>query len=136
VPTDPKVREELAAAPAHPVSYADRLRPLQQDHPALMARRPDGSWFTLTQEQALDHAEALREDNGVDYESTTFTTATAGPAALAEFLVSATAGALSVLPTGADIADDLADGEVTHWFAAQDESTEAADDEVRVIVAE
>ena len=136
VPTDPKVRAELAAAPGHPVSYADRLRPLQQDHPALMARRPDGTWLTLTQEQALDHAETLREDNEVDYESTTFTTATAGPAALAEFLAATTAGALSVLPTGGDVADDLADGEVTHWFAAAGESTEAADDEVRVIVVE
>nr|WP_254205176.1 non-ribosomal peptide synthetase [Nocardia alni] len=136
VPTDPKVRAELAAAPAHPVSYADRLRPLHQDHPALMVRRPDGAWLTLTQEQALDHAQTLREENDIDYESTTFTTATAGPAAMAEFLAAATAGALSVLPTGGNVADDLADGEVTHWFAVPGESTEAADDEVRVIVTE
>ena len=136
VPTDPKVQAELAAAPAHPVSYADRLRPLHEDHPALIARRADGSWFTLTQEQALDHAETLREDNGIDYESTTFTAATAGPAALAEFLTSATAGALSVLPNGGDLADDLADGEVTHWFVTSQESTEAADDEVRVVITD
>jgi amino acid adenylation domain-containing protein/non-ribosomal peptide synthase protein (TIGR01720 family) len=134
VPSDPKVRAELAAAPAHPVSYADRVRPLHNDHPAFVIRAADGSWLTLTQEQALDHAGTLRAEHGIDYESTTYTTASAGPVALAEFLASATAGALSVLVTG-DIEADLADGEVTHWFVVPGEPTDAAEDEVQVIVA-
>ena len=134
-PTDPKVREELAAAPDHPVSYADRVRPLHADHPAFVLRTADGSWEPLTQDQALDRAEQLRADNGIDYESTTFTTASEGPAAVFEFLASATAGALSVLPTG-DSASDLADGEVTHWFTTPGEPTDSAGDEVRRIASE
>ncbi|MBF4999673.1 non-ribosomal peptide synthase/polyketide synthase, partial [Nocardia sp. BSTN01] len=135
VPTDPKVRAEIDAAAAHPVSYADRVRVLQDDHPAFVVRAADGTLRTLTQEQALEHADALRAEHEIDYESTTYTTATAGPAALAEFLTSATAGALSVLPSG-DIAGDLAEGEVSHWFTVAGEATDAADGEVRVIEAE
>jgi non-ribosomal peptide synthetase component F len=135
VPSDPKVRAEVAAAATHPVSYADRVLPLHDDHPAFVVRAADGTLITLTQAEALDRAAALREEYGVDYESTTFTTADAGPAALAEFLATATAGALSVLPTG-ELADDLADGEVTHWFVNPGESTEGAGAEVRIVVIE
>jgi non-ribosomal peptide synthetase component F len=135
VPTDPKVRAEIDAAQAHPVSYADRVRVLQDDHPAFVVRAADGTLRTLTQEQALEHADALRAEHEIDYESTTYTTATAGPAALAEFLTSATAGALSVLPSG-DIAGDLAEGEVSHWFTVPGEATDAGDGEVRVIEAQ
>jgi hypothetical protein len=132
VPSDPKVRTELAAAAAHPVTYADRVRPLHEDHPAFVVGAGDGAWITLTQADALTRAETVREEYGIDYESTTYTTAAAGQPALAEFLASATAGALAVLPSG-DVAADLADGEVTHWFAAAGESTDVADDEVRVV---
>nr|WP_306307793.1 non-ribosomal peptide synthetase [Nocardia transvalensis] len=134
VPSDPKVRAELAAAATHPVSYADRVRPLHEDHPAFVLRAGD-AWTTLTQDEALDRADALREENEIDYESTTFTTATGGLPAVSEFLASATAGALSVVPTG-DTPTDIADGEVTHWFVTPGESTDPADDEVRTITTE
>ncbi|RDI51834.1 non-ribosomal peptide synthase/polyketide synthase, partial [Nocardia mexicana] len=135
VPSDPKVQAELAAAQTHPVSYADRVRPLHEDHPAFVLPDADGTWLTLTQDQALDRADALREANDIDYESTTFTTASAGPAAVSEFLSWTTAGALSVLP-GDDVATDLEDGEVTHWFTTPGEPTDPADNEVRIIAPE
>nr|WP_280382815.1 non-ribosomal peptide synthetase [Nocardia wallacei] len=135
VPSDPKVQAELAAAQTHPVSYADRVRPLHEDHPAFVLPGADGTWRTLTQDQALDRADALREANDIDYESTTFTTASAGPAAVSEFLSWTTAGALSVLP-GKDIESDLEDGEVTHWFTTPGEPTDPAADEVRIITVE
>ncbi|MEV5652947.1 amino acid adenylation domain-containing protein [Nocardia sp. NPDC052254] len=134
VPTDPKVRAEIDAAQSHPVSYADRIRPLADDHPAFVVRTADGL-RTLSQDQALAHADTLRGEHEIDYESTTYTTASAGPAALAEFLAVSTAGALSVLPSG-DTESDLADGEVSHWFVGAGESTDAAGDEIDVIVAE
>ncbi|MEV0297157.1 amino acid adenylation domain-containing protein, partial [Nocardia sp. NPDC050710] len=135
VPSDPAIQAELAAAPGHPVSYADRVRPLGEEHVAFV-QLVAGSAVTLTQAEALDLAIRIREENEIDYESTTFTTAADGRPALLEFLAASTAGALSVLPSGDDIADDLADGEVTHWFAAPGEDTDAADPDVRVIVAD
>ncbi|WP_432279952.1 amino acid adenylation domain-containing protein [Nocardia cyriacigeorgica] len=130
-PTDPEIAAELTAAPGHPVSYTDRARPLGEDHPAFVLLT-DGTPTVLTQTQALDRAEHLREVNEIDYESATFTTAGAGRPAVDEFLTATTAGALSVLPTGADPADDIADGEVTHWFVASGEGTDGVGD-VRIV---
>ncbi|MFC9996173.1 non-ribosomal peptide synthase/polyketide synthase [Nocardia sp. NPDC127526] len=132
VPSDPKVQADLSTRPAHPVTYTDRVRPLTEADPAFVYRTSDGTWATLTQTEALDRATTLRTDNDVDYESTTFTTAATGPAAIDEFLVAATAGALSVLPTG-DVEADLDEGEVTHWFTAPGEPTDAAGDGVRIV---
>ncbi|MEV0252592.1 condensation domain-containing protein, partial [Nocardia sp. NPDC050712] len=132
VPSDPKVQTALAAAASHPVSYADRVRALTEDSPAFVL---PGA-VVLTQTEALDLGVGLRDDNGIDYESTTFTTAESGRAALWEFLAAATAGALSVLPSGEDVAGDLADGEVSHWFAGPGEDIGAAGPEIAVIVAE
>ncbi|MFQ6330459.1 amino acid adenylation domain-containing protein, partial [Nocardia sp. CWNU-33] len=135
VPSDPQVQTELASAPSHPVSYSDRVRPLADEHPAFVVL-VNGAPVVLSQAEALDRAAQVREEYGIDYESTTFTTAAAGQAAMLEFLTAATAGALSVLPSGGDLADDLADGEVTHWFVVPGESTDAADAEIRIVVAE
>nr|WP_245545996.1 non-ribosomal peptide synthetase [Nocardia higoensis] len=125
------VRDEIATAAGHPVSYADRVRPLGEEHPAFV-ELVDGAAAALSQEEALDLGDSLRRSEDIDYESTTYTTADAGRAALTEFLATSIAGALSVLPTGS-VADDLAEGEVTHWFLAAGESADAADDAVRVI---
>ncbi|MCU1641820.1 MAG: Non-ribosomal peptide synthetase [Nocardia sp.] len=132
VPSDPKVQADLTARPAHPVTYTDRVRPLTESDPAFVYRAPTGTWATLTQTEALDRATTLRADHEIDYESTTFTTATTGLPAVDEFLTSATAGALSVLPT-ADLATDLDEGEVTHWFTTAGEQTDEAAEEVRII---
>nr|WP_324195138.1 condensation domain-containing protein [Nocardia puris] len=134
VPSDPAVQAELAAAPGHPVSYADRVRPLGEEHPAFV-ELVDGAPVTLTQTEVLDLGQRLREANDIDYESTTFTTAAAGRPALSEFIATATAGALSVLPTG-DLSADLEEGEVTHWFTTPADPTDQADDQIRLIVAE
>ncbi|MFJ9743498.1 AMP-binding protein, partial [Streptomyces sp. NPDC101166] len=131
VPSDPKVQADLTARPAHPVSYSDRVRPLSETDPAFIYRNAD-NWATLTQSEALDRAATLRGDHEIDYESTTYTTASTGTAAIDEFLSSSTAGALSVLPTG-DIPADLEDGEVTHWFTTEADPAGDAGDEIRVI---
>nr|WP_225732685.1 non-ribosomal peptide synthetase [Nocardia sp. JCM 34519] len=148
VPSDPQVRAELAAAPTHPVSYADRVRPLGEDHPAFVVDgtplahpSPDhhsssSRFATLTQSEALDQAVRLRDEYAIDYESTTYTLAVTGRTAVLEFLAAATAGALSVIPSGGEPADDLADGEVGHWFVTPGEPVDAATDEVRIVVAE
>ncbi|MBC7302265.1 MAG: non-ribosomal peptide synthase/polyketide synthase, partial [Nocardia sp.] len=128
------VEDEIAAAAAHPVSYADRVRPLSEDHPAFVQVAGETT-TVIGQSAAVALAERLRDEHGIDYECTTYTTHASGAAAIQEFLVSSTAGALSVLPDGS-VDDDLADGEVTHWFVAPGESTDAADGEVTVIVAE
>ncbi|WP_443093777.1 amino acid adenylation domain-containing protein [Nocardia uniformis] len=133
VPTDPEIKADIAAAAAHPVSYADRVRPLTEDTPAFVHREADGTWATLTQTDALDRADALREEHEIDYESTLYTTATTGQAAVNEFLAVATAGALSVLPGDGEIAADLDEGEVTHWVTALGEPTDAAGDDVRIV---
>ncbi|WP_157556766.1 non-ribosomal peptide synthetase, partial [Nocardia acidivorans] len=132
VPADPKVQADLSARPAHPVTYTDRVRPLTESDPAFIYRDATGAWATLTQAEALDRAATLRTDNEIDYESTTFTTATLGLPAVDEFLTSSTAGALSVLPTE-DLTADLEEGEVTHWFTTAGDPTDEAPQEVRII---
>nr|WP_245554182.1 non-ribosomal peptide synthetase [Nocardia takedensis] len=134
VPADPAVQTELSAAAAHPVSYADRLRPLGENHTAFV-HVTDGTRTALTQTEALDLAIGVRDDNGIDYESTTYTTASTGRPALLEFLATATAGALSVLP-GDDVSEDLAEGEVTHWFLTPTDTPDTADPEIRLIPAD
>ncbi|MEU0499432.1 amino acid adenylation domain-containing protein, partial [Nocardia sp. NPDC005998] len=136
VPSDPTVQAELASAPSHPVSYADRVRPLAEEHAAFVVRTADGSVQALSQTEALAQSDRVRSEYEIDYESTTFTTAASGRTALLEFLSSATAGAMSVLPSADDIADDLADGEVSHWFVTVDEATDAADENVRIVIVE
>ncbi|WP_460728391.1 amino acid adenylation domain-containing protein, partial [Nocardia heshunensis] len=131
VPSDPKVQADLATRPAHPVSYTDRVRPLSESDPAFIYRHAE-TWATLTQSEALDRAATLRADNEIDYESTTFTLSSTGLPAIGEFLASATAGALSVLPSG-DLAADLEDGEVTHWFTVEGDPTDEAGEEIRTI---
>ena len=111
--------------------YRDSVKP---EHTAFVHLK-DGIRTALTQTEALDLAIGVRDDNAIDYESTTYTTASTGRPALLEFLATATAGALAVLP-GDDISEDLADGEVTHWFVGAGESTELADPEIRIIEAE
>ncbi|MET7773637.1 amino acid adenylation domain-containing protein [Nocardia sp. NPDC005366] len=135
VPNDPAVQAELSSAAAHPVSYADRVRPLGESHAAFV-QLIDGAKVTLSQTEVLDLAIRVRDENGIDYESTTFTTASAGRPALLEFLAAATAGALSVIPSAEDVADDLADGEVSHWFVTVDDAVDTVDAEVRIIEAE
>ncbi|WP_436838155.1 amino acid adenylation domain-containing protein, partial [Nocardia amamiensis] len=131
---DPQVRQDLAAAPSHPVSYADRVRPLGEEHPAFVVSTASGV-VTLSQSEALARAEQVREQYEITYESTTYTTAASGQPAVLEFLASATAGALSVLPTG-DLAADLTEAEVTHWFVTPGEPTDSADDEITIVVVE
>ncbi|MGW4325312.1 amino acid adenylation domain-containing protein, partial [Nocardia sp. NPDC004573] len=128
---DAQVRHDIAAAAAHPVSYADRVRPLGEEHPAFVVVTADGI-VSITQSEALDEAERVREEYEIDYESATYATATSGRPAVLEFLVSATAGALSVLPTG-DLDTDLTEGEVTHWFAAPGEATDAAGEDITIV---
>lgn len=91
VPADPQVQADLTARPAHPVTYTDRVRPLTESDPAFVYRNASGTWATLTQAEALDRATTLRTENEIDYESTTFTTATIGLPAVDEFLTSSTA---------------------------------------------
>ncbi|MFR9753050.1 condensation domain-containing protein, partial [Nocardia sp. 004] len=131
---DPQVEQDLAAAPAHPVSYADRVRPLGAEHPAFVVVAAD-EVVVLSQTEALDQSERVCEEYEIDYESTTFTTAISGRAALLEFLAAATTGAVSVLPSD-DLGSDLTDGEVTHWFVAPGDSTDAAGDEITIVIAE
>ncbi|WP_157228940.1 condensation domain-containing protein, partial [Nocardia brevicatena] len=131
-PTDSGIAAELAEAPDHPVSYADRARPLGEDHPAFVITTDDGI-RTLTQTEALGRAEQLCEEHGIDYESATFTTARSGQGAVDEFLTAATTGALSVLPTDADPADDVAEGEVTHWFVGGGEAPADAGEDVTIV---
>nr|WP_218023296.1 non-ribosomal peptide synthetase [Nocardia altamirensis] len=130
---EPAVRAEVAGAAPHPVSDAERIRPLQEDQPAFVLPAGDSS-LVLTQTQALARARALCAEHGIDYESVTYTTAASGSAALAEFLAAATVGALSVLPTG-DPVSDRADGEVSHWFvgAGDGHEEEAVDDGLRIV---
>uniref|UniRef100_UPI0024574DF4 condensation domain-containing protein n=1 Tax=Nocardia gipuzkoensis TaxID=2749991 RepID=UPI0024574DF4 len=132
--SDAQVKQDIAAAPSHPVSYADRVRPLGEEHPAFVVTTADGVG-AITQSEALDEAERVREEYEIDYESTTYTTAVSGRPAILELLTSATAGALSVVPTG-DLDTDLTEGEVTHWFAGPGEATDAAGDEIRIVIAE
>ncbi|MEV5838458.1 AMP-binding protein [Nocardia sp. NPDC052112] len=134
VPSDPAVQAELATAPSHPVSYADRVRPLAEEHPAFVVLAADGTVRAFSQTEALEQAEQVRSEYDIDYESTTLTTAVSGRVAFLESLSAATAGALSVLPSTDDIADDLADGEVTHWFVTVNEPTDAADEDIRIVV--
>ncbi|MEV5838466.1 non-ribosomal peptide synthase/polyketide synthase, partial [Nocardia sp. NPDC052112] len=136
VPSDPAVQAELATAPSHPVSYADRVRPLAEEHPAFVVLAADGTVRAFSQTEALEQAEQVRSEYDIDYESTTLTTAVSGRVAFLESLSAATAGALSVLPSTDDIADDLADGEVTHWFVTVNEPTDAADEDIRIVVVE
>ncbi|MBF6303049.1 hypothetical protein IU459_36945, partial [Nocardia amamiensis] len=131
---DPQVRQDLAAAAPHPVSYADRVRPLGEEHPAFVVTTANGV-VTFSQSEALARAEQVREQYEITYESTTYTTATAGQPAVLEFLASATAGALAVLPTG-DLDADLTEAEVSHWFVAPGEATDPADDEITIMTTE
>ncbi|MGW4247872.1 hypothetical protein ACWELQ_35915, partial [Nocardia sp. NPDC004722] len=121
----------ITDGPAHPVSYTDRVRPLSESDPAFIYQHAE-TWATLTQSEALDRAATLRADNEIDYESTTFTLSSTGLPAIHEFLASATAGALSVLPSG-DLPADLEDGEVTHWFTVEGDPVDEAGEDIRIV---
>ncbi|MET9030423.1 AMP-binding protein [Nocardia sp. NPDC004168] len=101
---------------------------LGEEHPAFVVTTADGV-VAITQSEALDEAERVREEHEIDYASTTYTIALSGRPPLLEFLTSAAAGAPSVVPTG-DLETDLTEGEVTHWFTAPDESTDAAGEKI------
>ncbi|WP_067479292.1 AMP-binding protein [Nocardia amamiensis] len=130
---DAQVKRDLAAAASRPVFFGDRVRPLREEHPAFVVATA-GEMISLSQSEALAEAEWVREEYEIDYESTTFTTALSGLALLLEFLASTTAGALSVLPSG-DLAKDLAEGEVTHWFVAPGDWTKPRP-EVQIVISE
>ncbi|WP_460726874.1 amino acid adenylation domain-containing protein, partial [Nocardia heshunensis] len=130
--TDPLVQSGITDRSAHRVSYTERVRPLSESDPAFVYDDGAGAWAVLTQTEALARASDLRRVNEIDYTSATYTTAATGLSAIDEFLASATAGALSVLPTG-EIATDLEGGEVTHWFATTADPTETADEDIQII---
>jgi non-ribosomal peptide synthetase component F len=95
--------ETARELPSHPVSYADRTRPLGSADPAFIV-----GTTALDQQEALARAAALRSEHGIDYESTTF--ARTGPMTTAEFLAATTAGAAMLVSADPD------PDEVTHAF--------------------
>ncbi|RVW06846.1 amino acid adenylation domain-containing protein [Prescottella agglutinans] len=99
-----------------PVTYAERIRRLAPEDPAVVTA--DGT-LTLTHGQAVALAERDRERYGITYESRTVCSEPMTSVwAVTELLVSATAGAVTVvteLPDG-NATDVLADEWVTHAF--------------------
>src|SRR5262249_14751694 len=110
------MREMVAQAetmPSHPVSYADRIRPITASDPAFVVDMPDGARVERTHEQVPQDAAETRSEHGIDYESSTFSRAQHGPLAEAEFLAWSTAGAATVVADGPDLVALLQDEEVT-----------------------
>ncbi|MFH5207321.1 amino acid adenylation domain-containing protein, partial [Antrihabitans sp. NCIMB 15449] len=117
---DATVAEQVAAAAGHPVSYADRLRPLLAVHPAAVVDGTDAAGTVVSHGELASLASRAREKYAVTYESRTLLVGPpAGPGALVEFLLASTSGAVAVIgdPNDADgLADLLADEWVTHAF--------------------
>ncbi|MBL1075305.1 AMP-binding protein [Nocardia sp. 2] len=112
---DPAVADEIAAASARPVTYADRVRALRGDDPAYIHGAA-----TLGYDQLAAIADGVLTAAELTYESRTYTLA--GPEsalALIESVTVGLAGATVTLPAGAadDLTGALADEWVTHLFA-------------------
>ncbi|KAA0021587.1 non-ribosomal peptide synthase/polyketide synthase, partial [Antrihabitans cavernicola] len=112
------VVDAVSAAPAHPVSYADRLRPLLAEHPACVVDGSDAAGTVISHSDLATYANWAREKFAVTYESRTLLVGPpAGPGALIEFVLASTTGAVSVIgDDGAGLSDLLADEWVTHAF--------------------
>ncbi|WP_433606607.1 non-ribosomal peptide synthase/polyketide synthase [Prescottella agglutinans] len=106
----------IDAQSGRPVTYAERIRRLTPEDPAVVTA--DGT-LTLTHGEAVALAARDRERYGITYESRTLCSEPMTSVwAVAELLVSATAGAVTVvteLPDG-NATDVLADEWVTHAF--------------------
>nr|WP_068279790.1 non-ribosomal peptide synthetase [Aldersonia kunmingensis] len=113
----PEVADAVAAAPGHPVSYADRGRDLLESHPAAFVPSGNG-WGLVAQGALCGHADSAREKYALNYESRTLLVGADQHAGLLEFLVAGTAGAAIVITDtdSGDLEDVLADEWITHAF--------------------
>ncbi|WP_405488934.1 amino acid adenylation domain-containing protein [Nocardia sp. NBC_00511] len=121
---DPALARRLAAQPAHPISYADRVRPLTEQHPAYViytsgsTGKPKGVVVTHTGLAGLAAAE--REHYGVTADSRVLHVCSPSfDVSVLELLLAFTAGAtLVVAPAGVfggvELAELLAREEVSH----------------------
>ncbi|WP_420030026.1 amino acid adenylation domain-containing protein [Rhodococcus ruber] len=121
---DEELRAEQAAQAAHPVSYADRLRPVEPESPALVT-----ATRTLTQAEVIDRIGELRERYGLTYESRS--AAVGSPAAeggvLEPLLVTATGATVVVVPEGADSGEALDAALYDEWVTHAHLTADALD---------
>ncbi|GAA2480487.1 non-ribosomal peptide synthetase [Nocardia seriolae] len=144
---DPANAARIAARPAHPISYADRVRPLTEQQPAYLiytsgsTGRPKGVVVTHTGLGALVTAE--REHYGVDRDSRVLHVCSPNfDVSVLELLLAFSSGATLVVspPTvfgGHDLAELLRRERVSHMLItpAALESVDASGlDELRVVV--
>ncbi|TWH41274.1 non-ribosomal peptide synthase protein (TIGR01720 family) [Rhodococcus rhodochrous J38] len=95
---EPGVRDELAAQPADPVTYADRLRPVGSADPALVL-----SSRTFTNAELVERIGTLRDRYELTYESRSLAVGGVDieAVALEPLVVSATGAVVVVVPEGA-----------------------------------
>jgi hypothetical protein len=123
-------RDRVDAQSGRPVTYAERIRRLAPEDPAVVAA--DGT-FALTHGHVVALAERDRERYGITYESRTVCTEPVTSVwSVAELLVAATAGAVTVvteLPDG-NATEVLADEWVTHAFMSEARAQDLDADEL------
>jgi hypothetical protein len=136
---EPQVAAQIERAPAHPVSYADRVGPLLGEHPALVINAGT-AMRVVSQSEATELASALRARYALDNESRTYIAAPMNrQVELFEFLFAGTAGAAMVVPEvdvddERNVADVIADEWVTHAFVSADQLAQLVDDEFEDLV--
>ncbi|MGK8467309.1 amino acid adenylation domain-containing protein [Nocardia cyriacigeorgica] len=123
---DPVVSERIAKRPSHPISYADRVRPLDERHPAYViytsgsTGRPKGVVVTHTGLAGLVAAE--REHYGVTEDSRVLHVCSPNfDVSVLELLLAFTSGATLVIAPpsvfgGFELADLLRREQVTHML--------------------
>ncbi|AVH20748.1 non-ribosomal peptide synthetase [Nocardia cyriacigeorgica] len=123
---DPVVAERIAKRPSHPISYADRVRPLDERHPAYViytsgsTGRPKGVVVTHTGLAGLVAAE--REHYGVTEDSRVLHVCSPNfDVSVLELLLAFTSGATLVIAPpsvfgGFELADLLRREQVTHML--------------------
>ncbi|MDH6279131.1 non-ribosomal peptide synthetase [Prescottella agglutinans] len=123
-------RDRVDAQSGRPVTYSERIRRLAPEDPAVVAA--DGT-FALTHGHVVALAERDRERYGITYESRTVCTEPVTSVwSVAELLVAATAGAVTVvteLPDG-NATEVLADEWVTHAFMSEARAQDLDADEL------
>ncbi|MEV0295979.1 amino acid adenylation domain-containing protein [Nocardia sp. NPDC050710] len=144
---DPVHRERIAARPAHPISYIDRVRTLTEQHPAYViytsgsTGRPKG--VVVTHAGLAMLVTAQRERYAVDGDSRVLHVCSPSfDVSVLELLLAFSSGATLVVspPTvfgGAELADLLRREHVTHMLitpAALESVDPAGLDELRVVV--
>ncbi|MFH5207317.1 amino acid adenylation domain-containing protein [Antrihabitans sp. NCIMB 15449] len=122
---DDETAAQIAEQSARPITYANRLRPLRGDDPAIVVGAGTDAGLVVSFDSLAAVVDRARATLSVDYDSRLlYVGGVNSAAAVVEFVLAGTTGAAMVVaevePDGSDLGDVLEQDWVTHLFAGVD----------------